>query len=341
MSDSQNEMAELTPKEMTALLSFCMQNNKNLMIWGAPGIGKTHLSRAAAEAYGGGYIALHLTLMEPIDLRGLPVISEDRTKVNWVPLGELPTDPESKGLIHLDELNTADPSVMAAAMQFVLDRRIGEYTLPPGWRIVACGNRVHDGASARKMPTALADRFAHATLTVSTDDWTSWAIGAGVEHSLIGFLNFRKDLLHNFSSTRTVNTTPRGWEDVSMALKQDPKLDNPAVMAFISGRVGLGPATELRAFIRVWKDLPNIKKILSGEIKTLPDNTNPAVKYAVSMALAMEVKKGQVGTMLDFLDAIGPEFSRMAALHMLQRAPALRSDESYKDWVVNRMERFG
>ena len=68
MSDSQNEMAELTPKEMTGLLSFCMQNNKNLMIWGAPGIGKTHLSRAGALEYGGGYLPLHLTLMEPIDL---------------------------------------------------------------------------------------------------------------------------------------------------------------------------------------------------------------------------------------------------------------------------------
>lgn len=336
----QSEMHVVTPEECSDLLDLCLANDKRLMIWGAPGIGKTHLVRASAKRFGGGYLPLHLTLMEPIDIRGMPVVSEDRTAVYWVPMGELPSDPNSKGVIHLDEVNTADPAVMAAAMQFVLDGRIGEYTLPPGWQIVACGNRTADGASARKMPTGLSDRFSHVELQVSVDNWTVWAIENGLEHALIAFINFRKNALHQFDSSRTVNATPRGWGDVNDVLKLDPKLDSPATFAYAAGRVGLGEATELRSFIRVWKDLPDIQKILSGEIKELTKSNDPSVKYAVTMALALAAKKGQMDAMLRFLDTIGPEFSRLAVFAALRRDGSIATDAGYKDWVTSRMSRL-
>ena len=34
--------------------------------------------------------------------------------------------------------------VQASAYQLILDRKIGEYTLPDGWAIVAAGNRESD-----------------------------------------------------------------------------------------------------------------------------------------------------------------------------------------------------
>ena len=65
------------------------------------------------------------------------------------------------GYLFLDEINTGSPQMMAVMMQLVLDRKVGEYTLPPGWRIIAAGNRVSDRAAAQRMPTALRNRFAH------------------------------------------------------------------------------------------------------------------------------------------------------------------------------------
>lgn len=340
MADHDTEMMTLNPKDAGKLLDFCYDTRSNVFLWGPPGIGKTDIVRQLAARQGSSYVALHLTLLEPVDLRGMPVVNEERTAVNWVPMGELPSDPDSVGVIHLDELNTADPSVMAAAMQFCLDRRIGNYTLPEGWRIVACGNRMSDGAAARRMPTALADRFSHATVETSVDEWSEWALDNGVSEALVAFLNYRKDLLHVFSSSRTVNTTPRGWVDVDKAMKPDPRFDNIATMAYASGRVGKGPLTELRAFIRIWQDLPDIDKILQGEITDLEDSKNPAVKYAVTLALAMGVKVGQAGTMLDFLDKIGPEFSRMAVMTAMKRNPKIARDPSYQDWLTNRMSRL-
>lgn len=339
-ADHQTEMMDLNPRDAGKLLSFCFETRSNVFLWGPPGVGKTDIVRQLTKNKDCDYLALHLTLLEPVDLRGMPVVNDDRTAVHWVPMGELPTDPESVGVIHLDELNTADPSVMAAAMQFCLDRRIGNYTLPEGWRIVACGNRIADGAAARKMPTALADRFSHATVETSVEDWSEWALDNEVSEALVAFLNYRKDLLHSFSSSRTVNTTPRGWVDVDKAMRSDPRFDDVATLAYASGRVGKGPITELRAFIRIWQDLPDIDKILEGEITDLDDNKNPAVKYAVTLALAMGVKVGQAGTMLDFLDKIGPEFSRMAVMTAMKRNPKIARDPSYQDWLTNRMTRL-
>lgn len=339
MTDTANEMMELNPAETGKLLDFAIATQKNLFIWGPPGVGKTQVVRQTAERNGLDYMAMHLTLLEPVDLRGMPVVNADRTAVNWVPMGELPRNRDSKGIIHLDELNTADPSVMAAAMQFCLDRKIGDYVLPAGWHIVACGNRVSDGAAARKMPTALADRFSHVTMTVGVDAWTEWALGAGLSEVLIAFLNFRKDLLHSFSSSRTVNTTPRGWQDVDVALKHDPRFDTIEALAYASGRVGKGPVTELRSFVRIWRDLPDIDAILEGRDKT-PDAREPAVKYAISMALAGAVKVGQAGNMLDYLDKIGPEFSRTAVFIAMRRNPKITRDPSYQSWVTERMTRF-
>lgn len=65
---TQTEMMELYPHEVGQLLDFCFESKRNLFIWGAPGIGKTQITRQLAEKKGVGYTPLHLTLMEPIDL---------------------------------------------------------------------------------------------------------------------------------------------------------------------------------------------------------------------------------------------------------------------------------
>ena len=55
----------------------------------------------------------------------------------FVPPALLPK--KGKGVLLLDEFPQAPPAVQAVAYQLVLDRRLGEYTLPDGWSIVAAG----------------------------------------------------------------------------------------------------------------------------------------------------------------------------------------------------------
>ena len=41
---------------------------------------------------------------------------------------------DGKGILFLDELNMAPPVMQGVAQQLILDRKIGSYKVPEGWR---------------------------------------------------------------------------------------------------------------------------------------------------------------------------------------------------------------
>ena len=100
-----------------------------------------------------------------------------------------------KGILFFDELNAAPPLVQASLYQLTLDRRIGEYVLPDGWKIVAAGNRAEDRSIVFRMPNTLSNRFTHLDLEVDYEDWRIWAIDRGIHPMIIGFLGLRRELL--------------------------------------------------------------------------------------------------------------------------------------------------
>lgn len=54
-----------------------------LMVWGAPGIGKSSIMRGVAEELGIGFIDVRLAQREPVDIRGLPVPDKESKSVAW------------------------------------------------------------------------------------------------------------------------------------------------------------------------------------------------------------------------------------------------------------------
>lgn len=64
-----------------------------LMVWGAPGLGKSSILKGVAKELGIGFIDVRLAQREPVDIRGLPVPGEDGVK--WLVASEWPRDPKS------------------------------------------------------------------------------------------------------------------------------------------------------------------------------------------------------------------------------------------------------
>ncbi len=111
----------------------------------------------------------------------------------------------------LDELNAAPAMVQASCYQLVLDRKLGEYTLPDGWAIIAAGNRDSDRAATTRMPTPLRNRFVHLDFEADLQEWSEWAIQANVRPEIIAFLRFRPELLSQFDrDQKAFPTTGRG-----------------------------------------------------------------------------------------------------------------------------------
>ncbi|RMG30367.1 MAG: MoxR family ATPase, partial [Gammaproteobacteria bacterium] len=159
-----------------------------VMIWGPPGVGKSQMIAQIAARHGVPVIDIRLSQMEPSDLRGIPFRAGDY--VEWSVPAILPDARRhgERGILFLDEITSAPPSVSAAAYQLILDRRLGEYQVPAGWAIFAAGNRQGDRGVTYTMPAPLANRFAHFELEANLDDWVAWAYENGIDERVVAFL---------------------------------------------------------------------------------------------------------------------------------------------------------
>ncbi|MBO7329049.1 MAG: ATP-binding protein, partial [Lentisphaeria bacterium] len=191
-----------------------------VMIWGAPGVGKSTAIRELANELDIGFIDVRLAQREPVDMRGLPV--PDGEQVRWLVSSEWPRDPESRGIIIFDELTAADKTLQVAAYEFILDRRLGDlYKVPKNWYIVAAGNRTEDRAVACSMSSALANRFLHVEVAPQLRDFITYGESHGMHPVVLDFLRFRPKLLFSQKQENLQRgwPSPRSWERVSTMLK--------------------------------------------------------------------------------------------------------------------------
>jgi hypothetical protein len=255
-----------------------------VMLWGPPGIGKSQIIAQVAKRHNAPMIDIRLSQMEPTDLRGIPFRIENR--VEWAVPSMLP-DAERHGpygILFLDEITSAPPSVSAAAYQLILDRRLGDYEVPPGWVIFAAGNRQGDRGVTYTMPAPLANRFSHFEVETNIDDWVSWAYSNGIDESLIGFLRFKPELLFDFNPAHNpvAFPSPRSWEFAHRTLQKfgdDSELLLPTLQACVGPAAGL----ELHAFIENLDNMPDLDAIMRGEPVPVPREVD--LQYAIASAL--------------------------------------------------------
>ena len=255
-----------------------------VMLWGPPGVGKSDMVRETAARHGVQVIDIRLSQMEPSDLRGIPFRSEHR--VEWAIPAMLPdADRHSReGILFLDEITSAPPSVSAAAYQLILDRRLGEYQVPPGWAIFAAGNRQGDRGVTYTMPAPLANRFSHFDVDTHLDDWVAWAYHHAIDERVIAFLRFRPELLFDFDPAHNpvAFPSPRSWEFAHRSLQ---KFDDHAELLQGTLQACVGPAAgiELTAFINSLDKMPDLDDIIAG--REVPVPTEIDLQYAVAAAL--------------------------------------------------------
>jgi hypothetical protein len=255
-----------------------------VMLWGPPGVGKSQMVAQVAEKHGVPMVDIRLSQMEPSDLRGIPFRVDD--KVEWAIPAMLPDAGRHgpKGVLFLDEITSAPPSVSAAAYQLILDRRLGNYQVPEGWAIFAAGNRQGDRGVTYTMPAPLANRFSHYEVDVNLDDWVAWAYANGIDDRVIAFVRFRPELLFDFDPAHNpvAFPSPRSWEFAHNAVQkfiEQPKL----LLGTLQGCVGPAAGIELHAFIENLDNMPDLEAILRGEAVEVPSEID--LQYAVASSL--------------------------------------------------------
>jgi MoxR-like ATPase len=224
---------------------------QSVFVWGGQEVGKSAVVAQLARSLQKNLRDIRVLLLDPVDLRGLPFLGSDgRSK--WATPDFLP--PDGEGILFIDELNAAPATVQASCYQLVLDRKLGEYTLPHGWAIIAAGNRDLDRGATTRMSTSLRNRFVHIDFEVDTQEWSEWAIHNNLRPEVIAFVRFRPELLSQFDRDANAFPSPRSWEFVSRIL--DSKPDSKVEHELFAGAAGMEAATEFSAFLEMYVSCP-------------------------------------------------------------------------------------
>ena len=167
----------LRPSELAATLALLVEVRQPVILWGAPGSAKSAVAQQVAADAARQYVDVRALLLDPVDLRGIPWRdSADRTR--WAPPAFLPpTDDPGRWLINLEELPSAVPMVQAALYQLVLDRKVGEYELPEGASLIACGIAPTEPGGETNVVSEQLDRRAFLDGAVHAEPWRGLAFG--------------------------------------------------------------------------------------------------------------------------------------------------------------------
>ena len=341
MTDPDTISADYTlrPSELAATLKVLVEARQPVMVWGGPGCGKSEVAQQVAAEGGRTYYDVRALLLDPVDLRGIPWRDDDN-RTRWAPPDFLPpTASTALYLVNLEELPSGVPMVQAALFQLVRDRKCGEYELPEGASLMACGNRESDRGVTHRMPTPLASRFVHLEIKVDVPDWCAWAAASGIAPEVLFYIQMRPEMLHQFDpqSREAAFACPRTWEFVSNVVNQRGSLDPAAERALFRGSVGEAAAVEFSAFLKVWRELPHPKAVIDDpENALVPENASALIALCGSLyRLADDVN---LGSIVSYALRLRREVGEFLVGSCIRRNQDLQHTDAFIRWAAARTQ---
>jgi hypothetical protein len=314
---------------------YAVTNRIVSVIRGAPGGGKSTLSRAIMAALGitpENTVEFNGSLREPSDLLGIPFKAADGEHTIWLPPEEMYQLRKGQGrkALILEEYSDSTMPMQNAFCRVILDRHAGQLALSDELYIIGTGNRTEDKSGANRVSTKFHNRTRIYDLDVAIEPWSQWALEAGIDVVLIQFLRFRPNLLMDFDANRACNPTPRKWEDVSLI---PTNLPSNLYFGSVAGDVGEGAAAEYTGFRRIYEGLPNIDALLLNPAK-MEVPTDPAVLFALSGALAHKSSKDNFDRVWEFVQRMPVDFQVMTVCDVSKLKPEVRNTKAFVQFAT-------
>jgi MoxR-like ATPase len=287
-----------------------------VLLWGAPGTGKTSVIRAMAAAAGLPCETVIASIREPSDFAGLPIVDHGDgsrgPRVTFAPPAwATALAAAGRGLAFFDEVSTAPPAVQAALLRVVLERTVGDLVLPDAVSVVAAANPPEQAADGWELTPPLANRFCHLDWPVDArtvaagfaGGWPTpappalpddWAHRLPVVRSWVaGFLTVRPMLAlavpEDPAGAGRAWPSPRTWDMVArlQCAAEAAAVGELASSLLIRGCVGPGPGVEYLTWLAE-ADLPDPEAVLANPDEfELPERGDRAYAALSSVAAAV------------------------------------------------------
>lgn len=332
---------QLTYPQTLKGVKIALMAKRPVVIWSAPGIGKSSLAREVANDFEAEYIDQRANTMEPPDVRGLMEVENGRTV--WRPPHYLPLSNGKPAVLAIDELNTAHPQVQQAFYELFLDRSLNGAAIGDQVSLIAMCNRSIDQTFVNQMPSALASRIVHLNLKVDADAWIEWAFKNGIDPLVISYIKLYPERLFVFDGEVIARADaktfpcPRTWEILSDVLSQSPA--DSLISALASGIVGESHGVEFTAFAQLAHKMPDINKILK-EPKTASLPKDSAIKMMLSTALASKMTHDNIGAILTYLSRMEAEYAVYSTRSAILKDPTLITTAEFTQWASEYQQYF-
>lgn len=372
----------VTPRRVKECIKITRTADQPVVLWGPPGIGKSQIVHQAAEEDGIEIEDIRAVLLDPVDVKGLPhvkavervvtkqrplkdkdgrQVKDERGMVvyetyeetetieisDWAQPGFLPR--AGKGYLFLDELNRAPQLVQNSFLQLILDRRVGDYHLPPGWTPISACNDAAYSTGVTTMNEAMRARFMHLDVMPSINDWCEWAVKNNIHPMVVAYLRFQEENFHYIKDIKTarVHPNPRGWSMVSKIAwaydehKKKYKGDEDSLKALATlelplytGIVGHGAAASFVGYYKFFYQCPDPMAIMTNP-DTYPVPENPAICYALATTLGRFINKDNFGRISRYLNRMDKEFNVAAVKDALVLKEAeLKATTDFQKWAL-------
>lgn len=317
----------MTPKQALRILTHAIRNRLQVLLKGAPGVGKSALWAQAAQQAGADLVLMHPAIDDPVDYKGLPAVADGGEHATFLPYGRLQRliTAGQPTVAVLDDFGQADESVQKATMQLIHGRRLNGHVLPDHVVFGAATNDVKQQAGVRGLIEPVKSRF-HliVQVDVSKADWQEWALDAGVPPLVVAFMDSplavlpdNRHLLFAWEPTKDIvaQPCPRTWEFFGQLYASG--IREEAVWA---GCVGAPAAAAFAQFEQLATHCPTNDEILADPHGTAVP-TEPALCYLVAANLAGALRQSNFGTGMTYLQRLEQPY-RFLTLQAVNRREA-------------------
>lgn len=291
-----------------------------LILGGPPGAGKTHAAMSLLSRKADGSldpfcrIAAAGKTKEDFTTYPVPKELEDGEFIIKQPITESTLLPllasnigDGYGVLLVDDVTAADPSVQSALLEVAQFGRIGEHQLGKNVAIVMTGNGISDGAYAAQWSSALINRSHYVEFKPSLEVWKELDENANIDPVMYGWLEATPDAFapevtnkeqkNKWFDEKGRAPSPRQLTTLGNALMDKwggiqnfkPNILFKSSTQFVDSLIGEKAAANFMVFAEIMIKYPTGQQLMEDPSlwdKVLPEDKNkPGAVYAVAHSL--------------------------------------------------------
>jgi len=273
-----------------SMVSLALQAGIPIIVVGPSGAAKSSILRAMAQKLERHLEIVRITGKLPGDLGGAMQVVGEETVLR-PPAWAKRLQQQNGGVLLLEDIHNAMPSVQGELSQIFLDRVAGEFELPPSTNVIGTANPAQARYAAHDFIAMLANRCVHIDwkddvrlhaqglvegftvpkFPVLPENWRSWEV---MSRTVVAQFELANPTLirqepENVSEAGKAWPSPRTWEYVAILLaacqaayQADEQMKEIVERGLVEGCVGEAAASMLFSYMADL-DLPNPEAVLA------------------------------------------------------------------------------